>query len=140
MCEFKSNSTMELLVHVDESHKSSLIQCTYCEFKAKDNEYLQVHVVTKHEDSAIITIVGNQQLMLLEAMEVFKTDIERKFDAFIEGQNAMEHVVKQLKEEVAHLKEENNVLKNDSNVPNNVSRKQAKHKQKQNSEICREYR
>ena len=65
----------ELLDHLEKQHGKRTVSCSYCEYKAEDNETVKAHFITKHENSALITVVANQQLLLEEAMEVFKQDI-----------------------------------------------------------------
>ena len=66
-CEFKANNIEEYFKHMN-SHKKDLHSCSYCDFETKHKKLLRAHIMTQHEDSAIITTVATQQLMLCEAM------------------------------------------------------------------------
>ena len=63
-----------------------------------------MHVITEHEDSAIITIIGNQQLMLCEAMGVFKQDMGAAINAIVKGQNYIKSELLLMKEELSQTK------------------------------------
>ena len=73
-----------------------------------------MHVITQHEDSAIITIVGNQQHLLSEAMETFKQDMKVVLNSVIQGQNMMNNRLKLLKEEIVLLKQSRPKWKDDN--------------------------
>ena len=59
ICEFKSHSTMELLAHVDDCHRTKVIQCTYCDFKTKDQASVDEHMETDHGTRAICGECGD---------------------------------------------------------------------------------
>ena len=59
-----------------------------------------------HGDSAIITIVGNQQILLNDAMQAFQENMENILNSVVQGQNVLTSKIMLLREEVAILKEE----------------------------------
>ena len=85
-CEFKAKSIEEYFMHM-KSHKKVLHSCSYCEFETKHETLLRAHILTQHEDSAIITTVATQQLMLCEAMGIVKEDLAGMFKTLLDGQN-----------------------------------------------------
>ena len=66
---------------------------------------LKAHIIKKHEDSAIITTVTTQQLLLCEAMELFKHDIAGMLNALLNGQNYIKNELQLVKEDL--VKEKN---------------------------------
>ena len=69
MCNFHAITMFELLDHMEKIQANTAVKCSYCEYKAED---LTNHMISEHGDSAIITIVANQQLLLGEAMGVLQ--------------------------------------------------------------------
>ena len=89
--------------HINDFHAKSAY-CSYCNFIAKNENALKLHVITEHEDSAIITIIGNPQLMLCEAMGVFKQDMGAAINAIVQGQNYIKSELLLMKEELSQTK------------------------------------
>ena len=117
-CNFESNNESDLLSHIKASHTHIPALCSYCNFVAKNENALKLHVITEHEDSAIITIIGNQQLMLCEAMGIFKQDIETTLNAIVQGQNYLKSELLLLKEEFLQTKNTCCNIKHESNDDN----------------------
>ena len=110
-CEFKSRLNIQMKKHKKSSHNldvltPKVLSCSYCEFNASDEASLNTHVITQHEDSAIITIVGNQQIFLLDAMESLKHDMNVTLNTIIDGQKYMKNKMLVLEDEIAMLRSE----------------------------------
>ena len=67
-CEFVAVTLGEMLKHMENKHVKELLQCSYCEFKAKDHPKLKEHTILHHEESAMLTTIANQQILLCEEL------------------------------------------------------------------------
>ena len=104
-CEFKVQDECDLKQHVVTNHKQTLLACSFCDFKAEGESCLGDHVLTHHGDSAIITIVGNQQILMNDALFAFQQNTESLLQSLLQGQNYMKSEILLLREELAELKE-----------------------------------
>ena len=94
-------SSYELQKHIEITHTKTLEKCSYCDFRTDDKGELKTHVITKHEDSAIITIIGNQQIMLNDAFGIYRQDMEVLLNRVIQGQNFLKSELMLIKEELS---------------------------------------
>ena len=108
-------------------HSKNSTPCSFCEFIAKDEHDLKNHVVEKHGDSAIISIVGNQQLLLLETISLFKEDMANVLNTLTQGQNFM-------KSELLLLKEDITVIKKNEKKENEKKENEKKENEKKENE------
>ena len=93
-----------------------------------------MHVISQHEDSAIITIVGNQQILLNESMEIFRQDMNSILNNVIQGQNDMKSELMLVKEELSLIKEskskQTNVSDDDTEEKKETKKRYEKEKEK----------
>ena len=91
----------ELETHVKRSHViQEPFSCSYCEFKTSDESNLKSHLVKEHEDYAIITVVGTQQIYLLEAMEALRQDMGIQMNKVVKSNTELRGEVSLLREEI----------------------------------------
>ena len=119
-CPFMSISLNELLKHVLDDHVKSKYPCSYCEHEAQDESSLKKHVFTEHEDSAYITLIANQQLMLLEQMHELKQENSTKVNSLIEGQNYLKSEIMLLREELATIESKTKIKEPQAEPVKNV--------------------
>ena len=105
-CGLKATNQRELLAHIEDKHSKQTSTCSYCDFKTEDETTLKTHLVTKHEDSAMITVVANQQTILNEAMFALSNEMGEVLSSIAQGQNEMRSEIMLLREEVAFLRKE----------------------------------
>ena len=91
--------------HISEKHNQTMLSCSFCDFKAVDEGSLGDHVLSKDGDSAIITIVGNQQIVLNDAMTALQQNTELIWQSILQGQNYLKSEILLLREELSELKD-----------------------------------
>ena len=72
---------------------------------ARNENCLKEHVLSEHGDSAIITIAGNQQILLNEMMSSFQQNSESILHSILQGQNYLKTEILLLREELTELKD-----------------------------------
>ena len=105
LCEFITKDDQGLKTHVDTFHKDTPLPCSFCDFTARNENCLKEHVLSEHGDSAIITIVGNQQILLNKMMSSFQQNSESILHSMLQGQNYLKSEILLLREELTELKE-----------------------------------
>ena len=100
-CDVKTKDEINLKMHEVKEHVIIGLAWSFCDFAVKDETDLGTH-----GDSAIITIVGNQQILLNDAMQAFQENMENILNSVVQGQNVLKSEIMLLREEVAILKEE----------------------------------
>ena len=88
-CDFKTKDEIQLKMHEEKEQDAIGLACSFCDLVVKDETDLGTHVLATHGDSAIITIVGNQQILLNDAMQAFQENIENILNSVVQGQNVL---------------------------------------------------
>ena len=111
---------LELFEHIGNGHTNEKVKCSYCNYEAADENDLKEHLTCKHEDSAIITVVGNQQLLLLEALETFKNEVISRLKNIEQSQNNIQSDLSVLKESVNNVKKSEHLRNLNKNMNESI--------------------
>ena len=150
-CEYKTSNQSELCDHIEEKHVHILLSCSHCDFKtlgqncltmhvetARNENCLKEHVLSEHGDSAIITIVGNQQILLNEMMSSFEILLLREELTELKDIQKQERKEKATKEEEDKKKEDDK--KEDKKTNEVVSKEHETKQTKENLEVGKKIR
>ena len=105
LCEFTAITFKKIL----DPRKRSTMKSSYL----VDIANLKEHMMTSHADSAILTTISSQQLMLFEEMSTFKQEMGSLVYHLIDGQNQMRSEILLLKEDLAKYQKEEAKKKED---------------------------